>query len=88
MTDLSTAQSGLLRPAMSAVALSFPSVGHGGTTSWLAVMALRGVATAEARSGVRFGTLRGGFRWHTDPFHLGLAAGFWTLAGKLILTGK
>ena len=88
MIDLSTAQSGLSLTAMSAVAQLFPSVGHRGAASCLAVMALRGVATAEARSGGRFGTLLGGSRGHTNRFHRGLAAGLWTTPDKLMLTGK
>lgn len=51
VTDLSTAQSGLLLAAIGAVAFLYSSVGHGGATGYLAVMALLGVAPAVARPG-------------------------------------
>jgi uncharacterized protein len=51
VTDLSITQSGLLLAAIGVVAFLYSSVGHGGATGYLAVMALLGVAPALARPG-------------------------------------
>lgn len=51
MTELSTAQTGLLLAAIGVIALLYSSVGHGGATGYLAVMALAGVAPALAKPG-------------------------------------
>ena len=49
--ELSTIQLTLLLAAIGAVALLYSSVGHGGATGYLAVMALLGIAPAVARPG-------------------------------------
>lgn len=51
MIELSTLQLTLLLAAVGGVALLYSSVGHGGATGYLAVMALLGVAPALARPG-------------------------------------
>ena len=51
MIELSTIQLTLLLAAIGAVALLYSSVGHGGATGYLAVMALLGIAPAVARPG-------------------------------------
>jgi hypothetical protein len=51
MVELSAVQSVLLLLAVGAVALLYSSVGHGGATGYLAVMALLGIGPALARPG-------------------------------------
>lgn len=51
MTEFTTIQVVLLLVAIVAVAFLYSSVGHGGATGYLAVMALLGVAPALARAG-------------------------------------
>lgn len=52
MADLSPIQIGLLLAAVFAVAFFYSSVGHGGATGYLAVLALVGVAPMSARVAV------------------------------------
>jgi uncharacterized membrane protein YfcA len=52
MVDLSPIQIGLLLAAVFAVAFFYSSVGHGGATGYLAVLALIGVAPMSARVAV------------------------------------
>ncbi len=51
MIELSPAQTTVLLAAVGAVAFLYSSVGHGGATGYLAVMALLGVGTAFSRPG-------------------------------------
>ncbi len=51
MTDLLNIQNAILLAAIGAVAFLYSSVGHGGATGYLAVMALLGIAPAVARPG-------------------------------------
>ncbi len=51
MLEFSSNQIGLLLAAIGAVAFLYSSVGHGGATGYLAIMALFGVATSIARPG-------------------------------------
>lgn len=51
MTELSATQTSLLLAAIGVIALLYSSVGHGGATGYLAVMALAGVAPALAKPG-------------------------------------
>ena len=51
MTELSATQTSLLLAAIGGIALLYSSVGHGGATGYLAVMALAGVTPALARPG-------------------------------------
>lgn len=51
MLELSAIQSALLIVAIGAVAFLYSSVGHGGATGYLAVMALLGLSAAFARPG-------------------------------------
>ena len=51
MTELSLNQTSLLLAAIGVIALLYSSVGHGGATGYLAVMALAGVAPALAKPG-------------------------------------
>ena len=51
MTELSLAQASWLLAAIGVIALLYSSVGHGGATGYLAVMALAGVAPALAKPG-------------------------------------
>ena len=51
MTELSATHAGLLLAAIGVIAFLYSSVGHGGATGYLAVMALAGVAPALAKPG-------------------------------------
>lgn len=51
MTELSATQTSLLLAAIGGIALLYSSVGHGGATGYLAVMALAGVTPALAKPG-------------------------------------
>lgn len=51
MTELSALHTGLLLAAIGVIALLYSSVGHGGATGYLAIMALLGVAPALAKPG-------------------------------------
>jgi uncharacterized membrane protein YfcA len=51
VTELSATQTGLLLAAIGVIAFLYSSVGHGGATGYLAVMALLGVAPALAKPG-------------------------------------
>ncbi len=51
MIELSATQTSLLLAAIGVIALLYSSVGHGGATGYLAVMALAGVAPALAKPG-------------------------------------
>jgi uncharacterized membrane protein YfcA len=51
MVELTASQTALLLAAIGAVAFLYSSVGHGGATGYLAVMALLGIAPSVARPG-------------------------------------
>ena len=51
MTELSALHTGLLLAAIGVIALLYSSVGHGGATGYLAIMALLGLAPALAKPG-------------------------------------